>query len=133
MQFQVPQFIEHEPKIVGPLTFQQFIYIGIAGAAGFFIYFFLPFSLFIILTLIMVTAGAALAFIRVGGKSLPSLLFNLLTFSIGPKTYIWKRGRPLEIFEKKEHVQKKMPVVVGMTRGKSRKIDNLSMRIETKS
>src|SRR3990172_12458701 len=32
MQFQVPQFIEIEDKIFGPLTFKQFIYV--AGGAG---------------------------------------------------------------------------------------------------
>jgi hypothetical protein len=32
MQFQVPQFIEIEDKIIGPLTFTQFIYI--AGGIG---------------------------------------------------------------------------------------------------
>lgn len=28
MQFQVPQFIEVEDKIFGPLTFKQFVYIA---------------------------------------------------------------------------------------------------------
>ena len=33
MQFQVPQFIEVEDKIFGPLTFKQFVYVlGGAGA-----------------------------------------------------------------------------------------------------
>ena len=32
MQFQVPQFIEVEDKIFGPLTFKQFVYV--AGGAG---------------------------------------------------------------------------------------------------
>ena len=32
MRFQVPQFIEIEDKIIGPLTIKQFIYI--AGGAG---------------------------------------------------------------------------------------------------
>ena len=32
MRFQVPQFIEIEDKIFGPLTIKQFIYI--AGGAG---------------------------------------------------------------------------------------------------
>ncbi|TSC61742.1 MAG: SsrA-binding protein, partial [Parcubacteria group bacterium Athens0416_74] len=32
MQFQVPQFIEVEDKIVGPLTFKQFVFI--AGGLG---------------------------------------------------------------------------------------------------
>ena len=34
MQFQVPQFIETEDKVVGPLTLRQFMYIAGAGAAS---------------------------------------------------------------------------------------------------
>ena len=43
MQYQLPQFIDIEDKIVGPLTFKQFIYI--AGGAGicFIAYRLLPF------------------------------------------------------------------------------------------
>jgi hypothetical protein len=42
MRFQVPQFIEVEDKIFGPLTVKQFIYL--AGGAGlvFILYHFLP-------------------------------------------------------------------------------------------
>ena len=49
MQFQVPQFIEVEDKIFGPLTFKQFVYVaGGAGAAYLFwrilpVYLSLPF------------------------------------------------------------------------------------------
>ena len=32
MRFEVPQFVDIEDKIFGPLTFKQFIYI--AGGAG---------------------------------------------------------------------------------------------------
>ncbi|MFB6212783.1 MAG: PrgI family mobile element protein, partial [Candidatus Magasanikbacteria bacterium] len=34
-KFQVPQFIEQKPKIVGPLTLQQFIYLASAAAVSF--------------------------------------------------------------------------------------------------
>ena len=39
MQFQVPQFIETEDKIVGPLTLRQFLYIGAAGLLSFLLFF----------------------------------------------------------------------------------------------
>jgi len=28
MEFTVPQFVEREPKLIGPFTFKQFIYIN---------------------------------------------------------------------------------------------------------
>ena len=47
MRFEVPQFIEIEDKIFGPLTWKQFIYL--AGGAGFGViaFFLLPFVLFV--------------------------------------------------------------------------------------
>ena len=35
MRFQVPQFIEIESKIFGPLTFKQFIYLAGGGGRNF--------------------------------------------------------------------------------------------------
>jgi len=35
MRYTVPQFIEHEAKIIGPLTFKQFTYLAMAGAGCF--------------------------------------------------------------------------------------------------
>ena len=45
MQFQVPQFIEIEDKIFGPLTFKQFIYLAGGGGLCFLLYTILPFFL----------------------------------------------------------------------------------------
>lgn len=133
MQFQVPQFIEHEPKIIGPFTFNQFVYIGVAGAAAFFLYFLLPVSVFAIATIILGAVGLGLAFIKVGGKSLPILLLNFFNFSISPKTYIWKRGKMPRVFEKKSYVQKKeTPAVATIGHGKPGRIKNLSIKVETK-
>ena len=65
MRFQVPQFIEHEAKVIGPLTFRQFIYLGIPAAIGFFLYFLAPFSVFLVVTVFTVGIGAILAFFKV--------------------------------------------------------------------
>ncbi len=93
MQFQVPQFIEREARVVGPLTFRQFLYVGSAGAVAFVMYFTLPLTLFVAGTILVVGIGVALAFFSVGGKSLSALLLGFLAFSIGTKTYVWKKGR----------------------------------------
>ena len=92
MRFQVPQFIEHEPKVVGPFTFRQFIYIAVPSAMGFFLYFTAPFSIFAGGTALLVFIGFCLGFLQINGKSLPGLIVNILGFSISPKTYIWKKN-----------------------------------------
>ena len=69
MQFHVPQFIDVEDKIFGPLSFKQFVYL--AGGAGLcvVIYVFVPYN-FISIPLIVLAGGfaAALAFYRINDK-----------------------------------------------------------------
>lgn len=90
MKFTVPQFTEHEPKIVGPLTFKQFAYLGSACAIGFILYHSVPFSVFLISVFILGPIAFAFAFLKVNGRSLSTVLGNFLQFSLSPKTYLWQ-------------------------------------------
>ena len=91
MEFSVPQFIERKPKIVGPFTLGQFIYIAVAGGICLILYFTIPFFYFILLTIILVGAALALAFFNVNGLPLPTVIKNFIFFTIFPKIYIWKK------------------------------------------
>ncbi|MEK9135132.1 MAG: PrgI family protein [Patescibacteria group bacterium] len=94
MRFTIPQFIEHEAKIVGPMTFKQFIFVGMAGAAIFLLYFSIAkanFLLFLFLSIIILSLAIALAFVKIGGRTLPVILVNIFRFLIGPKKYIWRK------------------------------------------
>jgi NAD/NADP transhydrogenase beta subunit len=105
MRFTIPQFIEHETKIAGPLTFKQFMYIGMAGAAIFLLYFSMAatnFALFLLLAIIIALIALGLAFIKIGGRTLPVILANFFRFLIAPKKYIWKKKEQgqIEVFKK---------------------------------
>lgn len=93
MRFQVPQFINHEAKVIGPFTFRQFIYLGVPGAIAFFLYFLAPFFVFIISSVFLGSFGFMFAFVKIGGRSLPSILLNFSNFTISPKRYIWRKGK----------------------------------------
>ena len=117
MRFTLPQFIEHEAKIVGPLTFRQFIFIGMAGGICFILYFTIPFSIFLIACLILGGGAMALAFLKIGGRSLPTILGNFLKFSVSPKIFIWRKVEaPMKIFKKervkKEEVEEELPLKI---------------------
>ena len=108
MQFVVPQFIEHEAKIIGPLTFKQFIYIGGAGGVCFVLYFMVSFPVFILSCIVLGGAAIALSFLKIGGRTLPTILGNFLRFSLMPKMYIWhKKEQAIAVYEKEEKVVKK--------------------------
>ncbi len=90
-QFQVPQFIETETKIVGPLTLKQFLYIGVASLISFFLFFVLQIWLWFIITAILGVAAAALAFIKFNGRPLPVILKSIVSYFWQPRMYLWQR------------------------------------------
>jgi len=134
MRFTVPQFIEHEAKIVGPLTFKQFIFIGMAGAVGFILYFTAPFYIFLIACLILGGGAVALAFLKIGGRDLPTVLGNSLKFLISPKMYIWrKKEAPVRGF-KKEEIKKEVPEEgLPLKIAEKSQLKKLRTQIETKT
>ena len=67
MQFQVPQFIETEDKIVGPFTLRQFMYVAGAGLGSAILYFTVATWLWFILTIILLGGAIGVAFVKVRG------------------------------------------------------------------
>jgi len=86
----VPQFIEVESKVVGPLTLKQFIYI--AGTSGLcvVIVLYLPLVFAIILSIPIIALGASLAFYRVNGKPFVNVLEAGFNYYTGAKFFLWK-------------------------------------------
>ncbi len=93
MQFQVPQFIEVEDKIFGPLTFRQFIYIGGGLGACYIFWRILP--IYIAAPLIAVTGGlaAGLAFFQFNGRPFIIGLEHVFYFFMRSKLYLWNNAR----------------------------------------
>ncbi|OHA63988.1 MAG: hypothetical protein A2940_00170 [Candidatus Wildermuthbacteria bacterium RIFCSPLOWO2_01_FULL_48_29] len=106
-QFQTPQFIEREAKIIGPLSFKQAAYIGLPLAVNFVLWFLIAadyFIFFVLIAFLLEGAGIALAFGKVEGRTFPQLLMNVLFFLSKPKTYVWERGNTKLHFKKEEYV-----------------------------
>ena len=91
MRFQVPQFIEIEDKIVGPLTLKQFVYL--AGGAGMIVvaYKFLPMLFAVIIIGFVALLSVALAFYKFNNKPFVDLVESAFGFYIGNKLYIWRK------------------------------------------
>ena len=96
MQFRVPQFIDMEDKIIGPLTLKQFGYIVGACGVSFIIWTFVPIRILAVLIIIPV-AGLflALAFIRYNNRSFGELLESAFDYYTNPKVYTWKKPAPV--------------------------------------
>lgn len=92
--FQVPQFIEEKPKIVGPLNLQQFFYVAAAGAISFIAYMLFNFFLWFLITVIVGMLAIAMAFVRINGLPFPVLLQSALIYLWKPRVYTWQRPLP---------------------------------------
>ncbi|HET8581358.1 MAG TPA: PrgI family protein [Candidatus Paceibacterota bacterium] len=93
MQFQVPQFIEIEDTIFGPLTFKQFVYV--AGGVGIAAVTWRLLPLLIAAPIMggAVALGVALAFVKVNDRPLIDMLEHAFYYFIGAKLYLWDNRR----------------------------------------
>jgi len=93
MNFTIPQFIEMESKIVGPLTFKQFVFVGIGVTISFLIYFTVgKASMPMALALIIIVGGiaGALAFIKIDGVDIVKVLQHYAAFAMAPRIFLWQ-------------------------------------------
>lgn len=92
MRFQVPQFIEVEDKIFGPLTLKQFIYLLGGGGLSFIVYTLIG-NVFIsvIAALPIIGLSLALAFYKVNNKPFINVVEAAFHYYFGDKLYIWKK------------------------------------------
>jgi hypothetical protein len=91
MLFNIPQFIDKEDKIVGPLTVKQLGWIFAGGAVMLVFWTILDFSAFITASVPIVLVFGALAFYRPNGQPLIKFITSSVLFLFHPKIYVWKR------------------------------------------
>lgn len=91
MRYQVPQFIDVEDKIFGPLTFKQFVYVAGSAGMSFVIYKFLPIVLSLPIILAVMCFGLALAFYKVNNKPFITMVESAIKYWGASKLYIWKK------------------------------------------
>lgn len=82
MRFQVPQFIEVEDKIFGPLTFKQFIYLAGGGGMIAILFTLLPKILAFFVSLPILAVALALAFYRVNNRPFISTMESFFKYLI---------------------------------------------------
>lgn len=105
-QYQIPQFIDIEDKILGPLTIRQFFYFLAAAAIGFVLWNFLTFQYFLIAMVIIGGLSVMFAFVKINGKSFNAFVHNLVSFIFSSQRYLWKKEIPVAVSQEK-HQEKK--------------------------
>lgn len=99
MQFHVPQFIELEDKIFGPLTVKQFVYLGGAGGFVLLLYSVSNMIATFLLGAPVVGLAVALAFYKINNRPFINVLESAFRFISHDRLYIWKK-EPRKVTDK---------------------------------
>jgi len=133
-QFTVPQFIDVEAKILGPITARQFvIMLGVffIGAVSYKIF---DFSLFLTVTLSCLVIGAIFAFVRINGRPFHFFVVNFLQTVKRTKLRVWNNASYNVSFEEAtdEFEKAKDDVFIpSATRPTTSKLAELSLIVDT--
>jgi hypothetical protein len=90
-QFVVPQFIDAEDTIIGPVTVRQFVIMLIAGLIATLSYRLFDFSLFLLISVPLVIFAGVLAFMKVNGVSIHFFILNVIQTMRRPKLRVWDK------------------------------------------
>ncbi len=90
--FVVPQFIDIESKILGPITTRQFLWVLGAGLIFFIALRTLPVPAFIAVAVLDVAVFGSFAFLKVNGQFFHNFLVSIIAYGRRPRLYLWSIG-----------------------------------------
>ncbi len=91
MLFNVPQYIDVEDKVAGPLTAKQLLWMFGMGAVLLVLWNMLEKGAFFVSAAPVIAIFLALAFYRPCNQPLIKFIFSGVMFLFSPKVYFWKR------------------------------------------
>jgi len=136
MQFQVPQFIDIEDKVIGPLTIKQFLYLLVAGVVIFILYKILNLFATIVLAIPIIGVAITLAFVKVHGQPFMGVVSNFFRFLRKPDFYVWKKpiskNLTQEQQEQADHIEiiKKEPAKTKMKPEAKENLQDVGWKVE---
>ena len=96
MRFKIPQDVQMEDKIVGPLTLKQLIIVGIGGGIDYFLYTSLSqvylLEVWLLPVIVIGLLTAAIAFLKIRGLKFTEYVLYSLEFYFKPRKRVWNQG-----------------------------------------
>lgn len=133
-QFTVPQFIDVEDKIIGPITSRQFVIMLVVGLMIVLNYKIFDFTGFLIVSVPEFGISLTIAFIKVNGRPFHFFILNLIQTFKRKSLRIWSNANSElasgfeEIVEatKAEHIVVSKPLPY-----RSSRLDEISLIVDT--
>jgi len=132
-QFVVPQFIDVEDKVIGPITVRQFIIMLSGGAFIFVAYKLSDFTLFLLQFVLVAGLTLVIAFVKINGRPIHYFLLNVAQTSRRPKIRIWQKifsSSELKKYGKKEEV-KLPPKITTKNKVRASRLAEMSLIVDT--
>lgn len=96
MQFLVPQFIDVESKIIGPISVRQFIILVVTAGLDFLAFKILPLIAGFVVMFFLTAIACAFAFGKVNTQPMHYFVLNLIQTLRRPRQRLWHRAQYTE-------------------------------------
>ena len=127
-QFIVPQFIDVENKIIGPISTRQFIILLVAGMIMFLCYKLMTFWAFAITALLILGLSVVIAFVKINGQMFHIFLLNIIQTLKRPNLRIWNKNDGDE--KAKEEIKVGMKILAPKKLVSSSHLTELSLKAD---
>ncbi len=107
-QFTVPQFIDVENQIIGPITTRQFLIFLVAAIIIGLSYKLFDFTLFVIIGIVVFLISAIFAFVKINGRPFHLFLLNTIQTFRRPTIRVWSNQGAIA-----EKIEKSLPLAAG--------------------
>jgi hypothetical protein len=94
-KFIVPQFIDKEDQILGPITVRQFLIVLVMLFTIFIAYKLLAFAYFVIYSIVAAAVGGTFGFMKINGQPFHIFFLNFAESVIRPSLRVWDK-RPTD-------------------------------------
>lgn len=109
-QYVVPQFIDAEDKIFGPVTARQFIIMMVVGLIEFLLFKLLSFVAFLLIGIPFLGIGGAVAFTKINGQPFHFFILNLIQTLKKPGLRVW--DKTVTDAQLRDYITKAPPLVL---------------------
>lgn len=131
-QFTVPQFIDVESKIIGPITTRQFlIFLGAAVIIG-ISYKLFDFSLFLTIGIIVFALSGTFAFLKINGRPFHLFLLNFIQTLRRPSLRVWNHQLGFIDAPEEVNIVKEEAPIMEKEIYKSSRLADLALVVDTK-
>jgi len=131
-QFTVPQFIDVESKIIGPITTRQFLILLSAAILIAIFYKVFDFSLFLVLAIAVTGIAIVLSFVKVNGRPFHFFILNSVQTLRRPRLRVWNNRAIINEQEEKAPLTKVEEKAAPKEYYKKSRLAELALIVDTK-